>query len=181
VVTLTIPPDEAVRAADHFAALRRSGFRRFNLLPGYLMPWSAEQLTGLRASFERIAEAFVAAWQAGGRLVLRNLFIRTPLPFFDAGLVVDADGTIHAGNAALAAQVADLRTHTQVGTLDAPPDRAVLEARARKLPALLRAALPEPVWQGTLAADAELTRLCEALYPAWAAARRRSTAAPVGG
>ena len=177
VVTLTIPPDEAARAADHFAALLDLGFRRFNLLPGYLLPWSGPQLIGLRTSLTRIAHALRAAWEAGTRLVLRNLFVRAPLPFFDAGLVVDADGTIHAGNMALASQMSSLRTHTQVGTLDDPPDPALLAARARKLPALLQAALPAPVWSGTLAADAELTRMCESLYPSWAASRRRAATA----
>jgi len=176
VVTLTIPPAGAAAAADRFEHLRSHGFRRFNLLPGYLLAWDADQLASLRRSFDRIGAAFAEAWEAGRHLVLRNLFVRAPLPFFDTGLVVDADGTIHAGNLALAAQVRGLRAHTQAGSLDDPPDPAVLAARARRLPALLERALPEAVWQGTLAADAELGRLCRTLLPAWARTRPARTA-----
>lgn len=181
VITLTIPPEEAGRVADHFEHLLGLGFRRFNLLPGYLLPWTGDQLAALRASLGRIGETFIAAWESGRRLVLRNLFIHAPLPFFDAGLVVDADGTIHAGNLGLASQVAGLRQHTQAGTLDDPPEPAVLATRARKLPDLLQAALPEPLWQGTLAADAELSRLCRSLYPAWVARQRRARAPAAAG
>ena len=181
VVTLTVPPEGAGDAADHFEHLLGLGFRRFNLLPGYLLAWTSDQLRALRASFDRIGGRFREAWAVGGTLVLRNLFVRAPLPFFDSGLVVDADGTIHVGNLALAAQVARLRTHTQAGTLRDPPDPAVLAARARRLPELLERELPAPLWQGTLAADAELTRLCRSLYPAWADRRARADGAAGGG
>jgi pyruvate-formate lyase-activating enzyme len=179
VVTMTIPPAAAAGAADDFEHLRGLGLRRFNLLPGYLLRWSPAQLAGLRASFERIGAAFVAGWDRGERLYLRNLFTWSPVPFFNVGLVVDCDGAIHPANVGLVDGFDALRGRTKVGSLDDPPSPSAVAEAARAVPDLLASGLPPDLWAGTLAADAELTRLCRSLLPSWAAwrARGRSPAA----
>ena len=47
-----------------------------------------------------------------------------------------------------------------------------LESIARQVNALLQQALPERVWESTLAADAALTELVRGLYPQWLEMRR---------
>ncbi|TNF36829.1 MAG: radical SAM protein [Deltaproteobacteria bacterium] len=173
VVTQTIAPKTAARAADNFRHLRELGFWRFNFLPGYYVPWRDEQLTALSESFVAIANDIRNSWERGERLYVRNLFTRAPTPFFNTGLVVDADRTIHPSNVGLSGSLEELLDQTQVGTLDDPPTPEALAERAAAVNALLEARLPERVWASTMAADLALTRFCEALYPAYFAQRER--------
>ena len=121
VVTQTIAPTTAARAHSNFQHLRNLGFKRFNLLPGYFIPWRSEQLTRLSVGFQAIGNEFIEAWQKGQPLYLRNLFTWAPTPFFNSGLVVDADGSIHPSNVGLSGKLDGLRSETCVGTLDDPP------------------------------------------------------------
>jgi hypothetical protein len=164
VVTQTIAPSKAARAHTNFRALRSLGVRRFNLLPGYYLPWQPAQLAALAASFDGIAGDFEAAWAGGDRLYLRNLFTRAPTPFYNTGFVVDVDRRIHASNLVLAEAVGD---RTAVGTLDDPPSPDTLAAAAARIPALLAEFYPPDVLASTAAADAALTRLCDRLYPSY--------------
>ncbi|MDP2312080.1 MAG: radical SAM protein [Pseudomonadota bacterium] len=180
VVTQTIAPSTAARAAANFRSLRAMGIGRFNLLPGYYLPWSATQLAALEQSFSAIAADFEAAWNAGERLYLRNLFVSAPTPFFNTGFVVDADRTIHPSNLVLAEAVGP---RTVVGTLDDPPSAEALAEAAARVPALLAEVYTPDVLASTAAVDRVLTRLCDRLYPAYFRARtaRGTAAARVSG
>ena len=171
VVTQTIAPSTAVRAAENFRFLLDLGIRRFNLLPAYFVPWTTGQLSALDAAFAAIGDVLRVAWSRGDRLYLRNLFVRAPTPFFNTGMVVDSDRTIHPSNLILAQAFGDLRARTCLGTLDDPPSREALEVAARAVPALLAEHVPAPIWASTLAVDQALTTLCNSLYPAYFARR----------
>lgn len=173
VITQTIAPATAKRAAENFRHLMGLGFRRFNLLPGYYIPWRDEQLQALRAGFAEIRSTIEGRWAEGRYLYLRNLFTWAPTPFFNTGMVVDADRTIHPSNVGLSGALDHLREETRVGSLDAPPSVAELRVRAEAVNGILQSALSEKVRQSTAAVDAELTALCQALYPAFVAYRRR--------
>ncbi len=173
VVTQTVPPASAERGAANFKHLLDLGFRRFNLLPGYFMPWRSAQLGALRTSLAGIGDAVIGLWRAGERVYVRNLFTRAPTPFFNTGLVVDSDRTIHPSNVGLSGALDELRDRTRVGTLDEPPAPEVLAEGAHRVNALLAESLPDGVWRSTLAVDAELTRLVERLYPEFFAWRQR--------
>jgi hypothetical protein len=172
VVTQTIPPATAVGAALNFTHLFAMGFRRFNFLPGYYLPWTEPQLAALEQSFSSIAESIEASWARGERLYVRNLTTLAPTPFFNTGLVVDSDRTIHPSNVGLSGQLAELLHRTRCGDLDHPPTIEALEAKQREVNELLETTLPERVWASTLAADAALTRFCRRLTPRWVEARR---------
>ena len=116
-------------------------------------------------------------WNADQPLYLRNLFTWAPTPFFNTGLVVDADRTIHPSNVGLSGQLDGLRGKTQVGDLDNPPTKETIDARAREISGMLQETLPEKIWHSTLAVDAELTALCQRLYPTYIAYRKRRNAA----
>jgi hypothetical protein len=173
VVTQTIAPATARHAAENFRHLLSLGFRRFNLLPGYYIPWRAEQLQALRKGFAGIRAELEARWASDRYVYLRNLFTWAPTPFFNTGLVVDADRSIHPSNVGLSGALDHLREQTRAGTLDAPPYLAVLQAQASSVNDLLASALSEKVLASTQAVDAELTALCRSLYPSFAAYRRR--------
>lgn len=173
VVTQTIAPKTAARAADNFRHLRELGLWRFNFLPGYYIPWRDEQLAALSAAFAAIANDVRTSWERGERVYIRNLFTRAPTPFFNSGLVVDADRSIHPSNVGLSGSLEELLNETQVGTLDDPPTRELLAERSAAINGLLEARLPERVWTSTMAVDAALTRFCEGLYPAYFAQRER--------
>ena len=164
VVTQTIPPKTAARAAENFAHLRELGFWRFNLLPGYYIPWKDSALRDLRVGFEGIRAQIEEAWGRDEKLYLRNLFTLQPTPFFNTGFIVDADATIHPSNVGLSGNLDDLLVETRCGTLDDPPSAEVLEAKALEVNGLLEKRLPPRVWRSTQAVDAELTRLCTQLY-----------------
>lgn len=172
VITQTIPPASASRASTNFDHLLSLGFRRFNLLPGYYIPWRMEQLLALQRGFDEIGERIRDIWARGGSLYLRNLYTWAPTPFFNTGFVVDADGTIHPSNLGLSSKLDDLRAQTQVGTLDEPPSPEALEERAAVVNQLLRDHLDDGVWESTQAVDGMLSELCRSLYGAWAERRR---------
>ncbi|HMV66159.1 MAG TPA: radical SAM protein [Myxococcota bacterium] len=172
VITQTIPPRTAHRAAENLEHLLGLGFWRFNLLPGYYIPWQAERIADLRRSFDAMRELIVGRWRRGERFYLRNLFTLQPTPFFNTGMVVDADRTIHPSNVGLSGSLDELLGETRVGDLDHPPTVEELEERAARINGLLEARLPPRVWQSTLAVDAELTRLCRSLYPEYVKHRR---------
>ncbi len=177
VVTQTIVPATVRDAGENFEHLLGLGFTRYNFLPGYYLPWRSEQLEALRRGFDAISARIVERWQADSPLYVRNLFTRAPTPFFNTGLVVDSDGSIHPNNLGLAASLEELLPRTRAGTLDDPPSPEALEAKAREVNELLARALPPPIWESTLAVDRELTRFCRKLYRHWAAHRRRRRAA----
>lgn len=177
VVTQTIAPATAARAAANFRVLRSLGIRRFNLLPGYFLPWRPAQLAALETAFDAIGEDIAAAWARGERLYLRNLFVRAPTPFYNTGFVVDSDRSIHPSNLVLAGAFDGLRATTRLGTLDHPPTARAIEEAAARVPELLRAHVPPAVLDATVAVDAALTRLCHRLYPAFLAARAARRAA----
>ena len=173
VVTQTIAPKTAGRAEQNFRHLVELGFRRFNLLPGYYLPWREAQLEQLRAGFDGIANVIREHWAADKQLYLRNLFTYAPTPFFNTGLVIDSDATIHPSNVGLSGKLDALLGKTEVGTLDNPPSLEELQERERQVNELLKNELPERVWSSTMAVDAELTRMCEGLYPDYVAYRKR--------
>ena len=177
VITQTIPPATAGWAAENFQHLISLGFYRFNLLPGYYIPWKSRQITALSASFDAIRGIIENRWLSGRHLYLRNLFTRAPTPFFNTGFVVDADRTIHPSNIGLSGTLDHLRTQTTIGTLDDPPTPEALTEKAAAINGMLQEALPERVWQSTMAVDAELTRLCRSLYPALRRYRKNRGAA----
>ena len=125
----------------------------------------------------RLRARITDGWRTGRRLYVRNLFTWAPTPFFNTGLVVDADGSIHPNNLGLSGALEELLDETRVGTLEQPPSREVLAAKAEQVNALLASRLPEAVWESTLAVDRELTRFCRQLYPEYVAYRRRRKAA----
>jgi MoaA/NifB/PqqE/SkfB family radical SAM enzyme len=178
VVTQTIAPAAAHAMAANFDHLLALGVHRLNLLPGYYLPWKEEQLAALAQGLDAVRARVVERWRAGQPLYLRNLFTYAPTPFFNSGLVVDADGAIHATNAGLSSDLEGLLPRTRVGTLAAPPTPAELAAKAAETNALLARELPPEVWRATRAVDRLLGRFCRSLYPEYAAfrARRRKAA-----
>ena len=176
VLTMTIPPASAKNALANFDHLRGLGFRRFNLLPGYYLPWRQEQLAALREGFDGIAGRYREAWDEGTHLYLRNLFTWAPTPFFNTGMVVDADGSIHPSNIGLSGKLDHLLEQTRAGTLDAPPSASALEEKSNEVNPLLESALDEDVLASTRAVDAELSRMVRGLYPAFATWKRRRSA-----
>jgi MoaA/NifB/PqqE/SkfB family radical SAM enzyme len=177
VLTQTIPPATAGRAGENLRHLRSLGFWRFNLLPGYYIPWTDARLDELRAGFADIHDTFVAAWERGEKLYLRNLFTWQPTPFFNTGFIVDADGTIHPSNVGLSGSLDELLDETRCGSLDAPPSPEALEAAEKRTNALLAERLPPRVWASTQAVDAALSDLCRKLYPHYVRYRARRQAA----
>jgi len=173
VVNQTIAPDLAAAAADNFTHLLSLGLHRFNFLPCYYVSWSPAQLEALRSSLKTIAAEIQGRWARGAPLHLRNLFVWAPTPLFNAGLIVDSDGTIHGSNVGLASPFEELLDRTRVGTLDQPPSAAALAAQAEAMGSAIAAALPAEIWESTVAVDRELTHFCRGLYGDWAAYRRR--------
>lgn len=167
VITQTIPPKTAHRAAENFEHLLNLGFWRFNLLPGYYIPWQDERLAELRAGFDGIREIILQRWAKGEKLYLRNLFTLQPTPFFNSGLIIDTDRSIHPSNVGLSGSLDELLGRTRVGDLDNPPSPEELAAKQAEINGMLETELPLRVWESTMAVDAELTRLCRSLYPAY--------------
>jgi hypothetical protein len=177
VVTQTIPPGGAEHTAANFQHLLDLGFTRFNFLPGYYLHWSKEQIAALRDGLSSIGDAVRARWARNEHTYVRNLFTWAPTPFFNTGLVVDSDRTIHPSNVGLSATLDELLGKTQVGTLDNPPSPKALESKAEQVNRWLQEQLPERVWESTLAVDVELTRFCNRLYGAFGEYRRRRRSA----
>jgi pyruvate-formate lyase-activating enzyme len=177
VITQTIPPAGAQHMVDNFDHLQDLGFWRFNFLPGYYLPWRPHQLAHLQQGFAEIASKLQATWAVDGRAYVRNLFTWAPTPFFNTGMVVDSDRTIHPTNIGLSGTLDHVRDETTLGTLDDPPSADRLRTAARQTNGLLERTLAPNVWSSTLAVDQELSAFCRQLYPHWANWRKRRNAA----
>jgi sulfatase maturation enzyme AslB (radical SAM superfamily) len=177
VVTQTIPPATAGAALQNFEHLLELGFTRFNFLPGYYLPWRDEQLASLRESFAGIARRIREGWARREPLYVRNLFTLAPTPFFNTGVVVDSDRSIHPSNIGLSGALSEHATATKLGDLDQPPSWDAVARGERDTRQLLERVLPEHVWSSTLAVDQELTRFCRGLYPAFLDYRKQRRAA----
>ncbi len=173
VVTQTIAPATARRAAENFDHLLELGFTRFNLLPGYYLPWRPAQIAELERGLAAIGDRFERAWAAGRGLYLRNLFTRAPTPFFNTGLIVDADGSIHPSNVGLSGGLSNTLQQTRLGDLRAPPSPEALARAAAAVPALLERSLSPAILSATRRVDAALTALCQRLLPGFLTFRRR--------
>jgi len=177
VVTQTIAPSTAKRAAVNLNHLLELGFWRFNFLPGYYIPWKSDQVSALHDSFGQMMDIISARWNRMERTYVRNLFTYAPTPFFNTGLVVDADRTIHPSNIGLSGTLDHLREQTIVGDLDSPPTRDELQQASSRVNAILETALTDKVYESTQAVDRELSQFCRSLYPHWARYKRRRDAA----
>ena len=177
VITQTIAPSTAKRALSNFSHLAELGFWRFNFLPGYYIPWREEQLAHLRTGFHEIGDLIVHRWKSQQRTYVRNLFTWAPTPFFNTGLVVDSDRTIHPSNIGLSGALDELREKTKVGDLDDPPTPERLTEGAKQVNALLKDSLNERTWESTLQVDHALSDFCKRLYPHWIRYKREQDAA----
>ena len=107
---------------------------------------------------------------------MRNLFTLAPTPFFNTGMVVDSDGTIHPSNVGLSGKLDHLREQTRAGTLEEPPSPEALAEKAEQINGLLERTLEPGVWTATQAVDRLLTDFCQGLYPDFLEQRRRRRA-----
>jgi sulfatase maturation enzyme AslB (radical SAM superfamily) len=168
VITQTIAPATAERAAENFEHLAELGFWRFNFLPGYYIPWKESQLTALEGQFAKISQSVQRRWKRGERFYVRNLFTWAPTPFFNTGLVIDSDRSIHPSNLGLSGSLDDTRELTMVGTLDDPPSQEALDEGAKRVNGILQDKLPPRVWESTNAVDNHLSTFCRSLYEPYA-------------
>ena len=176
VVTQVIPPASATRAALNFQHLLELGFRRFKILPACYVPWSESQLACLREGFEAIAKIVCTMWRSGEHVYIRNLFSLSAQPTFNTAMTVDADRRIYSSDFVLTDLSDDARDSMCLGTIDSPPTRAALSEAAARFEMTIESYFSPAIWSSTRNADAELTRFCRMLYPAWRQWRRRRTA-----
>ncbi|MEC7986781.1 MAG: radical SAM protein [Myxococcota bacterium] len=165
VVTQTIAPATASHAYENFRHLYSMGFRRFNFLPGYYIPWREHQLRELEIGFQSIEKEIRLLWKRGEYLYVRNLFVQAPTPFFNTGLIVDSDRSIHASNLGLSSKLDSLREQTKLGDLDNPPTKQAVIKKAEEINSILASSLPPNVWSSTQKVDAGLTQFCTQLWP----------------
>jgi len=177
VITQTIAPSMAKNSYENFQHLRCLGFKRFNFLPGYFIPWKNEQLEELRNDFLLIQRAIEETWVDNHYLYIRNLFVRAPTPFFNQGMIVDSDETIHPSNVGLSGALDHLRKQTQVGSLLAPPTLDDLNNKSLKINNIIKDNVSKKIWRSTLAADAELTSFCQNLMPSFLMYRKNKGSA----
>jgi sulfatase maturation enzyme AslB (radical SAM superfamily) len=173
VITQTIAPATAARAFENFEHLLSLGFWRFNFLPGYYIPWKQNQLEELDISFSKISNLIQKKWFAEENLYIRNLFTWAPTPFFNTGLVIDSDRTIHPSNLGLSGSLDDTRDLTQMGDLDNPPSQEELNEGAKRVNGILKDTLSEHVWTSTQTVDQSLTAFCKSLYGPYEQYRRK--------
>ena len=173
VITQTIAPATAGRAHENFLHLYEQGFRKFNFLPGFYIPWRTNQLELLEENLQLIAKSISSLWEQNRYVYIRNLFIQAPTPFFNTGVIVDSDRSIHANNLGLSEKLTNLRSKTQLGTLDVPPTRVQLQQKAQEINSILESELPSNIWKSTMAADAALSRFCAQLWPKFLRYKKR--------
>ena len=176
VITQTIAPATASRAYKNFLHLYEQGFRKFNFLPGFYIPWRGVQLEYLKENFQQIADEIISLWEKNRYIYIRNLFIQAPTPFFNTGVIVDSDRSIHANNLGLSDKLTHLRAKTQVGNLDRPPTKEQLQSKAQEINSILKHELPSNIWSSTLAADAALSKFCAQLWPHFLRYKKRKVA-----
>ena len=98
-------------------------------------------------------------------MYVRNLFVQAPTPFFNTGLIVDSDRSIHASNLGLSSKLDRLREKTKIGDLDDLPTMKQVQDKAEEINSILAMSLPQKVWVSTQDVDAALSKFCSNLWP----------------
>ena len=105
VWNLLIPsgdPLSALRVLARIKTVSGGASPRVNVLPAYYRPWGAAGLVLLGKTLKRIREMSDA-----GEIRLGNAARRGPVPLFNSGFTVDADGRCYYGNLILAVKTDD--------------------------------------------------------------------------
>ncbi len=169
VLTQTIAPATARRAAENFSHLRGLG-SALNLLPGYYIPWKDAQLadlkTGRRPSLPHSTgrpgqreSRSTCATSSPGRPRPSSTPAWSWTPTADPPQQYRPVGALD-----------ESRSATVCGDLDHPPEPAALAAKAQEINGLLERTVAPLAWQSTQAVDAALTAMVQGLYPDRAAA-----------
>ena len=128
-------------------------------------------------NFQFIQNEIERSWASNQYIYVRNLFVRAPTPFFNQGLIVDSDQSIHPSNVGLSASLDHLRQETVVGTLQEPPSIEELKEKGRQVNEIIQRAVSAKIWSSTLAADLALTHFCRGLMPAFVTYKKKKGAA----
>ena len=110
-VNQVVGPATAPRFFANFLHLYGLGVRRFNFLPEYFRPWTKAGLAALAAGFGEI----LRHRRAGNDFMCVNLENASEIPFFNLGLVVDADGALYGTNLVLDAAFEKAKPRLLVG------------------------------------------------------------------
>ncbi|OGR61382.1 MAG: hypothetical protein A2X36_10680 [Elusimicrobia bacterium GWA2_69_24] len=163
VVTVCVAPGREAGMPGHLAGLLAAGFDRLNFLPAFFVPWSAEQLGGLRRSF-RLAAALLRRCRDRGRVVrVRNVATANPVPLFNHGMVVDSDGDVFPSNAVLCGPFAHLRDRLRMGSVLEPARIDWGRGRGLRWDPIFRRALGNQVYDATRRVDDALTEFAAEL------------------
>ncbi|MBI4051094.1 MAG: radical SAM protein [Elusimicrobia bacterium] len=146
-------PERVLRELTH---LIREGYRRFNILPAYFVPWNEDQVSRFQASLEIVRRTLGRLRNLGIRI--KNLEVWSPVPLYNEALTVDKDGAVYASNMVQCRGMEQIRRILCLGNVHQEHlELAGVESRRRFLmPLLARWAGPE-AWQSTRRVDQLLT------------------------
>lgn len=151
-------------ALARLGELLRMGYRRFNFLPAYYVPWRDEQLADLRTSFAALRRLFEGLRSRGEAVDVKNLRVWSPIPLYNDALTVDVDGTLYASNMVQCEGMEKYRERLRLaGVSDAPSDGARLRMDGTLLEGILKEWAGPEAWRSTQAADAALTEFVAGL------------------
>jgi len=157
VVNVCVPPGEAAAMPGHLARLLAADFTRFNFLPAFFVAWDRAELRELRRAFS-VAGGLLRRWsERGTRLEVRNAAVRSPVPLFNHGMVVDVDGSVYPSNAVLCEPFTHLKRSLRMGNVRRPSGIDWDGTEGIRWDDLIRSALPGPVYSATRKVDDALT------------------------
>ena len=112
-VNMVAAPNQVSEFFNNFNHILSLGFRRFNFLPAYYVPWKKAELKVLRSEFNRIAKLI-----AGNKdIYVKNLSLCSETALFNNAVVVDCNGDIFPNNIVLSRDFVGLRNRMKLGNV----------------------------------------------------------------
>lgn len=112
-VNMVAAPNQVSGFFNNFNHILSLGFRRFNFLPAYYVPWKKAELKVLRSEFNKIAKLI-----AGNKdIYVKNLSFCSETALFNNAVVVDCNGDIFPNNIVLSRDFFGLRNRMKLGNV----------------------------------------------------------------
>lgn len=139
------------------------GYRRFNVLPAYYVPWTPAELDRLSTTLQALARFFNGLRSLGRPVRIKNQEVVGPVPLYNDALTADVDGAIYASNMVQSEGMEPYRESLRLGRVDDPLPWTLRPAPAEALAAAISAWAGPQAWDSTRRVDALLTSFVERL------------------
>lgn len=158
-LNLNLWPDKLKNMPLFFKSLADSGFKRFNFLPAFYVPWTQKQVREMSDCLDLILKII----RSSGAIYVKNLEAGGPVPLFNTDLCVDCNGDIFQGNFFLDKRFSKLRPELKIGDIHSMNSLKQVQKFSWDFEKMVEINLSKKIISSTKQIDRELSRFCDSL------------------